>query len=250
MQQQIADELGDRQDLMSPLADSGLTLSPIKNAIQSAIAKWERESFRFNELFAQNLFSTVSGTEFYTTDGTTANQIANAPDLLMLHILISGNRYPLYVRTWEYMEMISANPSVTGNPIDYAFMAGTLRFYPIPDGAYPITLSGTQRLTALAADADTNGWTQDGWDLIRSEAKLILAREVLFDDDLATRMEAAIYGRTSAGGSFGYFPEQRGYLYGLKAERNHRARAKIIPTYFSIAAAALGLVLPVLTQVT
>lgn len=232
LQHQIADELGDRQDLLTALADSGLTLSPIQNAIQSAIAKWERETFKFNELYAQDLFSTVVGQEFYTTDGTAANQIANAPDLLTLHILISGNRYPLYVRTWQYMEIVSANPQVTGNPVDYAFMAGNLRFYPIPDGAYPITISGTQRLTVLAAAGDANAWTQDAYDLIRSEAKLILAREVLYDDDLATRMEAAIYGRTSAGGGFGYFPEQRGYLYALKAERNHRARSRIVPSYF------------------
>lgn len=48
LQKQIADECGDNQGLLAPLsADSGL-LSPIQNAIQSAIAKWEREPFYFN----------------------------------------------------------------------------------------------------------------------------------------------------------------------------------------------------------
>jgi len=42
LQRQIADELGDRTDLLTPLSDSGETLSPIQNAVQSAIAKWER----------------------------------------------------------------------------------------------------------------------------------------------------------------------------------------------------------------
>ena len=77
-------------------------------------------------------------------------------------------------------------------------------------------------------------WTQDAVDLIRSEAKLILAREVLHDDDLATRMELAIYGRSSAGGMWGAVPGQRGYLYALKAETTRRARSRIRPTYFSV----------------
>ena len=230
LQQQIADELGDRQDLLSPLSDSSLALSPIQNAIQSAIAKWEREPFYFNEIYAQNIFSTVAGQELYTTSA--ASIVATSPDLVKLHILISNNRYPLNVRTWQYLEDTSVNPQVTGQPIDYSYLAETIRFYPIPDGVYPITISGTQRLTNLSDDTDTNAWTQDAYDLIRSEAKLILAREVLNDDDVATRAEFAIYGASSAGGSFGRVPGMRGYLYALKAESFRRARSQIRPSYF------------------
>lgn len=230
LQQTIADELGDRQDLLVPLSDSKLSLSPIQNAIQSAIAKWEREPFYFNEVYDQNLFNTVEGQEFYTSSA--AALIASSPNLMKLHVLISSNRYPLHPRTWDYLEDTSVNPSVTGQPIDYAYMAEQLRFYPIPDGVYPITVSATQRLTNLVAENDSNVWTQDAYDLIRSEAKLILAREVLNDDDIASRMETAIYGRSSAGGSFGYVPAQRGYLYALKAETTRRARSRITPSYF------------------
>lgn len=223
LQRQIADELGDRIDLLTALADSSLALSPIKNAIQSAIAKWEREPFYFNEVFAQNLFNTVIGQELYTS---TANAIvATSPDIMRLHILISGNRYPLELRTWGYMENISMNPSTRGQPIDYAYLAETIRLYPIPDGVYPITLSALQRVAALSTDADANVWTQDAYDLIRSEAKLILARETLSDDDMAARMERAIYGNPAN-------PRERGYLYALKAETTRRARSRILPSHF------------------
>lgn len=232
LQRQIADELGDRQNLLTPLGDSNLTLSPIQNAIQSAIAKWEREPFYFNEVYDQNVFSTVASQEFYTSSA--AAMVASSPDMMKLHVLINANRYPLEVRTWQYLEDISANPAVVGQPVDYAYFAEQLRFYPIPDGAYPIAISATQRITNLSAGTDANVWTQDAYDLIRSEAKLILAREVLSDDDMATRMELAIYGASSAGGSFGRVPGQRGYLYALKAETMRRGRSQIRPSYFSV----------------
>lgn len=223
LQARIADELGDRQDLLFPLGDSTLTSSPIKNAIASAIAKWEREPFYFTEVYSQNLFSTVAGQEIY---GSSESQmIASSPNTLKLHILVNSQRYPLQVRTWQYIEDTSVNPNTTGWPFDYAYMAEQLRFYPVPNGAYPITLSGLQRLAPLSAAADANTWTQDGYDLIRSEAKLILAEETLMDDELAGRCRAAIYGNPNN-------PRERGYLQALKAETARRAHARIRPSHF------------------
>lgn len=232
LQRQVADELGNRTDLLEPLSDSSLTLSPIQNAIQSAIAKWEREPFYFNEVWSQNLFNTVSGTELYTTSGEAANLLANSPDLLRLHIKISNNRYPLRARSWQYIEDVSPSTTATGEPSDYAYLDKSLRLYPIPNGAYPITIGGTERLVALSATTDANCWTQDAYDLIRSEAKLIVAREVLHDDELALRMELAIYGASSAGGAMGKVPNARGYLSVLKGESTRRARSRIRPTQF------------------
>lgn len=221
LQRAVADELGGRTDLLSPLSDSNLTLSPIQNAIQSAVAKWEREPFYFNEGYEQALFSTVPGTEFYATPAL----IATAPRIMQIHILVNANRYTLNVRNWQYLEDISNSPAVTGMPTDYAYFQELLRFYPIPNGAYPLTLSVTARQSALAADGDANCWTQDAYDLIRSEAKLILAREVLFDDEISARMQMAIYGNPQV-------RQDRGYLYALKAESTRRAKSRITPSQF------------------
>jgi hypothetical protein len=222
LQRQIADELGDRQDLLAPLSDSNLTLSPIQNAIQSAIAKWEREPFYFNELYDQGAFSTVIGQEFYTITDVPA--FASLPYIQKVRVLINNNRYTLEPRTWQYLEDISVNPqSQSSFPYDFAYFAGTMRFYPTPAQAIPVTLMCNQKLTPLVSDGDSNVWTQDGYDLIRSEAKLILAQEVLFDDDIAARMNIAIYGAGS----------QMGYLYALRAETSRRgAGGRIRPSHF------------------
>ena len=181
LQKAIADELGNRTDLLTALGDSGLTLSPIQNAIQSAVSKWEREPFYFNEIYnsATPLFTTVSAQELYTT--ADASMIATSPYIYNLHALISANRYEMRKRSWQEIEDLSSNPAARGQPNDWAYLAKTIRLYPIPDGAYPIRASRLQILTALSADADTNVWTSDAYDLIRSEAKLILAQEVLHE---------------------------------------------------------------------
>jgi hypothetical protein len=216
LQQAIADELGNRTDLLSPLSDSGLTLSPIKNAIASAIAKWEREPFYFNEIYnsATPLFTTVAAQELYTVADNAA--IATAPYIYELHALINANRWPMTKRTWQEIEEMSGNPAERGQPTDWAYMAQTIRLHPIPNGAYPIRASRVQVLTALSADADTNVWTSDAYDLIRCEAKLILAQEVLHDEEMVRRMKIAIYGDPS-------LPADRGYLSVLKAETARRA---------------------------
>jgi len=223
LQKAIADELGDRQDLMSPLSDSGLTDSPIKNAIQSAIAKHERESFYFNELNDVNLFNTVIGQELYTTADSAL--IATMSDLLAVHILIGGNRYILDRQPWQYIETVSVNPSVTGQPTDYAYLAESMRLYPIPNGVYPVTLTGTQRFAALVNDADSNAWTTDGYDLIRSEAKLLLARDVLHDPQIMAECKLAIYGDPSQ-------PKDDGFLGALKGETARRGKGRIRSTSF------------------
>src|SRR5215472_12572276 len=89
LQLAIADELGDRGDLLSPLSDSGLSLSPIKNAIQSAIAKWERETFYFSEIYANSEFNTVAFQEYYTT--VDDPNFALYVKILQARVLINSN---------------------------------------------------------------------------------------------------------------------------------------------------------------
>ena len=231
LQQQVADELGDRTDLLTPLGDSGLLLSPVQNAIQSAISKWEREPFYFVESY-QTLFNTngnvpagFNGQEFYTVaDGA---GIATASRIVKLRVLVNGQRYTLTPRTWQYLEDTSVNPQVTSSyPSDWSYFAETIRLYPIPSQPLPVQASYDARQGPLVESGDSNVWTQDGWDLIRSEAKLILAREVLHDQGIVTECLAAIYGTPGVRG-------ERGYLYALKAESTRRGgRGKIRPTHF------------------
>jgi hypothetical protein len=232
LQQQIADELGDRQDLMNPLSDSGETLSPIQNAIQSAITKWEREPFYFNEFYSDPLFTAVAGQEYYNkTTSPVAVDFTGISNITKIRVLINNNRYVLNARTPQYIEDISVNPSVQSEfPIDFSFYASTMRFYPIPDQNVPVTIMDNQRLGVLAQNGDSNAWITEGYDLIRCEAKLVIALEVLFDDDLATRMNKAIYGSPTS--PFLGQQQTQGYLYALKAETTRRAPGRIRPSHF------------------
>ena len=218
LQTRIADEIGDRSDLLAPLLSTSVN-SPIKRAIQSAIAKWEREPFYFNEVYnsATPFLTTVAGQELYTVSDAAA--IASAPYIMSMHALIGGNRNSLTHRDWQYIDDVSSSPTSRGQPTDWAYFGQQIRFYPIPDAAYPIRASRLQRLTALAADSDANVWTQDAFDLIRCEAIAGLARGLLKDPALAAQAETQIYG-------------PHGYLYALKAESSRRARSRITPTQF------------------
>lgn len=229
LQRQIADELGDNQALLTPLSDAVGLLSPIQNAIQTAIAKWEREVFYFNDFRLEPVlngpFNTVIGQEFY--GAASYAPINTLASIKSVRVLVGSNRYTVRERDANYLNSVSVNPVNTGQPVDYSYDTGQLRFYPIPNGIYPVGLTGTQRLSALAADDDANAWTQDAYDLIRSEAKLILGRDVTYDADVADAAYKAIYGDQSR-------PEDRGFLYALKAEtsRRHGTRTKVRPSYF------------------
>jgi len=231
LQKQIADECADNQGLLQPLsAGSGLA-SPIQNAIQSAIAKWEREPFYFNgyrlEPTNASPFQLVAGQEFYTAaDFAPLGTLAR---IINLRFLQGGqNRYAATERDVNYLNDIAVNASWRGLPTDYSYdQAQILRIYPIPDVVYPVGLVGTQRFAALAQPADSNVWTNDAFDLIKSESKLILAREVIYDQEMEAAMVKAIYGDPGN-------PKERGYLKVLKDETTRRTstRAKIRPTMF------------------
>lgn len=188
LQNRIADELGGRADLLTP--SSGLGSSPIQLAIYDAIGQWQNDRFWFNEYRAQNAFSTVQGQEFYSA--TDWPDIATIHTIDKLSVLISGNRYFMTPRTEQYMEDVSINPSWSGQPKDYSYYNFRLRFYPIPNGAYPVNVLGTKDFPDLSAANDSNVWTTTAEPLIRATAKLYLYRDTLQDDDRAQAMMGAM----------------------------------------------------------
>lgn len=203
MQTRIADELL-RTDLTSQ----------IQSAIQTAIKQYERIPLYFNQLRQEAAFNTARGQEFYTS--FSSSLIASMVTLNRVTVTVSGNRYSMNPRTPEYLEDTSVNPIVLGQPVDYAYFAEQLRFYPIPDNSYPIALSGIKRLFTLQNDADTNAWTSDAELLIRARAKFELAVHVLRDSDMAQQMKAI----------------ELDALSDLRGETMKRSPRRVRPTYF------------------
>lgn len=203
MQARIADEIL-RTDLTGQ----------IQNAIQTAIKQYERIPLYFNQLRQEAAFNTAQGKEFYTV--ADSSLIAQMVTLDRVTVTVSGNRYSLNPRTPEYMEDTSVNPSVFGQPVDYAYFAEQLRLYPIPDNTYPVALSGIKRFFTLANTTDTNPWTSDAELLIRSRAKYELALHVTRDTDMAAQMKASELEAFSD----------------LKGETMRRSSRRVKPTYF------------------
>lgn len=176
MQTRIADEIL-RDDIPSQ----------IQNAIQSAILLWEGQRFVFNE--RRFLISTVAGQEYYDwpamtdTAGAALESGVSLLEIDSITITDSGSTYPLTDRTQEWMDEYSTTATeYTGTPCDYAIYADQLRLSPVPDAAYPLTLSGLARLKTLSATSDTNAWMVEGEPLIRAQAKVIIYRDVLHNE--------------------------------------------------------------------
>lgn len=208
------DSYGDMQNrIADEILRSDLT-SQIKNAIQTAIREYERRPFYFNQLRNDAVFSTVRGQEFYTSSDSSL--IASMATLNRVQVNVNGNRYTMNPRTPEYMEDTSVNPSVYGQPVDYSYFAEQMRFYPIPDASYVVTLTGIYRLFTLSNDSDTNPWVSDAELLIRSRAKYELAVHVLRDQEMAASMQQC---------------EMSAYA-DLKGETIRRTPRRFRPTYF------------------
>lgn len=177
MQSRIADEL-DRSDLTSQ----------IQNAIQDAIKFYQKDAFWFND--ASDTFPTVDGTESYTIHTATASTTKFAEILSVTATLSGGTTYPLFRKTYEEIDAKQHNATTSkGHPLEYAIFSEDMRLYPVPNGVYTITISGTVELSALSADVDTNAWMVEAEPLIRHKATEIVNRNVVRDHMEADRHE-------------------------------------------------------------
>lgn len=161
----IASEL-DRDDLTSL----------IPYAISDAIDLYKSRRFRFNQ--ARATFSTVDGTEFYSTS-TIPDDIGQIDAVTLT---ANGVRCVLDAWTYRGMQQVATNASIQGRPVAWAWYGEQMTFYPIPDGVYTVTLSYLQRIDIPASDADSNAWTTEALSLIRHSAKRMLMADTVRDD--------------------------------------------------------------------
>lgn len=203
MQDRIADELA-RDDLSAQ----------ITKAIKSAIQHYERRRFYFNET-RDIEFSLSDGQEFYSSADNP--DIPRIVDIDRVTVTVSNNRYTLTPRTYGYLESISAGVERSSIPEDYAYYAEQLRIYPIPNQNAPVRVSGVVRLSTLSASTDSNAWTTDAEELIRTHAKRDLYAHVIRDIDEALVMQTY----------------EQGVLQMLDAETTSRASSgRVMPSQF------------------
>lgn len=136
--------------------------SQISSAISTAIEVYEPERFWFNEIRATT--TTANGQEWYDLP-------SDFLDIDTLTVTVNNNAYPLLQRDFKTIDdwFITAS-TYTGYPSDYCIYDEQLRLYPVPNGAYTMTIAYHYKPAALSAGTDSNPWTNDARNLIRFAA--------------------------------------------------------------------------------
>jgi hypothetical protein len=197
--------------IATELARTDLT-SQIANAVNDAIKFYGRERFWFNQSRTIT-FTTVNGQQAYGE----ADQ-SLIPSLIKIDdIYFTGTtKYPLDRYSPTDFEFLTGNNIANGKPYAYTYTDEQIFLYPTPNDAYTMRLYAHYWLPTLN-DTDTNAWTDDAEELIRTHAKQLLYLDPLEDDQAAARMGVKI-------------PE---LLAGLRSETSSRmGTGRIRPTQF------------------
>ena len=187
--------------------------SNVKSSIISAINYYEREPWWFLE-DRSDTFTTSDNQEFYGSSD--ASWIATVNQIDALTITISSNRYTLHPRSYMYLEDASVQATSIGQPQDFSYYAKQIRLYPIPDGAYEVRASYSQKTTTLSDTTDTSNWMTDAETLIRLRAKWDLFANVIRDVNEAEYLKAL----------------EREEYGQLKGEGVGKSSTGLTPTYF------------------
>lgn len=135
------------------------------DAVVGAINKYKSEQFWFNRASGSGATTAADATLTMPTGVYVPNVVAYEGD----HLL----RVPL-----DAMEHMTE----TGQPRKWAENEETIQLWPIPDAAYTLYIYGTADIDAPES-ASSNIWTTEAYDLILSEAKVILYRGPLRDPE-------------------------------------------------------------------
>lgn len=176
-----------KERIATDLSRDDLT-SQIGNAVGDAIKFYERQRFWFNT--SRNLtFPTVTGQAAY---GEPA--LASIPKLVRIDALYlpqNQSIYPLDRYEPGEFEVIEGGSTGQGKPNAFTYVDQQIRLWPVPNAVWTLRLHAHYKLP-YPADGDTNAWTDDAEELIRSHAKLLLYMDLIEDNEGAQRMQAKI----------------------------------------------------------
>lgn len=191
LKSRVADELL-RSDLTSQIAAT----------ILRAIEFYADKRMQFNE-------------KTLTASTVAENQYVTLPTGLRtddsVFATVGGYTYELMKREFDQLEYWHGASQSRGQPLDYAIRGTQARIYPEPNAVYVLTFTGVYDETALANDADTNGWCLGvAQDLIVARTKYLIARDILYDEEVMRnallaeresleRLRGETYARTSDG---------------------------------------------------
>jgi hypothetical protein len=180
MKDKIADQLGQRADLATQIAE----------AITNAITFYQPHRFIFSETRDISLNTAVSQ-EFYSSTDDPLIGTLFAFDYIT--VTIGTAKFDVQRYQPEQIELLTQTGTQKGQPYAFSYYNYQLRFYPVPDNIYPLTIAAHQLIPAPAADNTTgNNWMTDAENLIVSRAKYQLAIHWTKNQAMAELMTAAV----------------------------------------------------------
>lgn len=177
LKQRIASDLT-RDDLTSQIAD----------AVGDAIKLFARERFWFNQSRSLTFNTVVGQVAYGVAEYSVIPNIVQIDDIFLPQ---NQSIYPLDRYEPADFEVISGGMSGGGKPTAYTYIDNTIRLWPTPLAVYNLRMHAFYKLP-YPADSDTNAWTDDAEELIRSHAKMLLYMDLLEDDENAARMQTKI----------------------------------------------------------
>lgn len=166
-------------------------LSEIKRP--SLAAEASSHILRAIEYYANRRTWKNEGTNTITTTASTATKAVptGLREIGRVAVVVAGFDYELDKITREVMADRQGADTGTGQPIEYSWEDGNLKFWPIPDAAYTVNVTGIYDDTALSAGTDTNSWTTIGEDLIVARAKYTICRDITLDTEMMALAQMA-----------------------------------------------------------
>lgn len=174
-----------RSRIEDEIYDATITTS-VNSAILSSIAFYERKRFWFNQ--KTGTFTTIANQEYY--DDSDNTDISGLLEVKSMVAALDSSKSPIHSIAFESLDAMQ-DGLVSGWPSYFAYFNEQIRLYPMPDDAYTVTMAYHYRFPTLSADADTNPWTTDAEELIRTRAKRTLALHKLWDVEMYARLQPA-----------------------------------------------------------
>lgn len=230
----VAAELGARFDLGGAIGSASVT-SPnseaIRNAINTAIAVYQKQRFRFNEINPATppTFQTVAYQSVYSTPDSPIISSAYYIDYLNLQL---GNTLLQLEQVSPERQHLNIQMFIQyGTPTSWAYEGNSIILYPVPVTNYTIYIGAHMQMPGPASDTDqTNVWMQpsQGERLIRCRAKYEVATHVTRNMAMSAAMSPEPDGNAGQSG------ETYRAWRALKAETNKitSTRSRIRPMAF------------------
>ena len=174
-----------RDQLLDETRRTGQLTSQATTYINSAIDFYKHDTFRFNE-------------ETVTATTTAGSEYIDLPADFDIEFSISidsngnGDFFPLKRLTMQEMDERYMNSSdYTGQPEYYTIFGEQLRLLPVPDASdYQILYAYRKMPTSdLSADADTNFFLDNAYDLVLNRAGAIMSIKILEDEKKAMQFK-------------------------------------------------------------